>query len=78
MALNIPLTFAGWDDDRMRGLMDGRVQIAGVDLTSVAMEMPESFRMLHYGDFDVSEMSMRARQEVTEDPKGEMDADHHP
>lgn len=58
MAKRIPLTFCCWDYDRMRGLQDGRVEIEGIDLTFLAMEMPESFyRMLHYGDFEASEMS---------------------
>lgn len=59
MSRNIPISFACWGYDRMRGLQDGRVQIEGVDLTFLDLEMPPSFfRMLHYGDFEVSEMSM--------------------
>lgn len=59
MSKNIPLTFTCWNYDRMRGIQDGEVTIEGVDLTFLAMEMPESFfRMLHYGDFEASEMSL--------------------
>ncbi len=53
------LTLACWDYDRTRALMDGRVRPLGVDLTYLPLEMPESFfRMLRYGEFEASEMSM--------------------
>jgi 4,5-dihydroxyphthalate decarboxylase len=56
---DIKLTVACWDYDRTRALQDGRVKVEGVDLTYLPMMMPESFfRMLRFGDFDASEMSL--------------------
>jgi 4,5-dihydroxyphthalate decarboxylase len=55
----LPLTLACWDYDRTRALMDGRVQPEGIDLTYLPLGMPESFfRMLRYGEFGASEMSL--------------------
>lgn len=55
----LPLTLACWDYDRTRALQDGRVKPEGIELTYVPLGMPESFfRMLRYGEFDVSEMSL--------------------
>jgi len=52
------LTLACWDYDRTRALQDGRVRPEGIELTYLPIGMPESFfRMLRYGEFDVSEMS---------------------
>jgi 4,5-dihydroxyphthalate decarboxylase len=54
----LPLVLACWDYDRTRALQDGRVRPEGIDLTYIPLGMPESFfRMLHHGEFDVSEMS---------------------
>ncbi|HUF99069.1 MAG TPA: hypothetical protein VMM60_13145, partial [Ilumatobacter sp.] len=54
-----PLVLACWDYDRTRALADGRVRPAGVDLNYLPLGMPESFfRMLNYGEFDASEMSL--------------------
>jgi len=59
MTQKVPITMACWNYDRMRALMEGRVEIEGVDLTYIPLEIPEScYRMLHFGDFDVCEMSM--------------------
>jgi 4,5-dihydroxyphthalate decarboxylase len=56
--LGLPLVLACWDYDRTRALQDGRVRPEGIDLTYIPLGMPESFfRMLHHGEFDVSEMS---------------------
>jgi 4,5-dihydroxyphthalate decarboxylase len=56
---DVKLTVACWDYDRTRALQDGRVKVEGVDLTYLPMMMPESFfRMLRFGDFDASEMSL--------------------
>jgi 4,5-dihydroxyphthalate decarboxylase len=56
---DLPLTLACWDYDRTRALQDGRVKPEGIDLTYLPIGMPESFfRMLRYGEFDVSEMSL--------------------
>jgi len=55
----LALTLACWDYDRTRALMDGAVRPEGIDLTFVPLMMPESaFRMLRFGDFDASEMSL--------------------
>src|SRR5258705_11341388 len=54
----IRLTLACWDYDRTRALQDGRVEVEGVDLTYLPLRVEETFwRMLRYGEFDVSEMS---------------------
>jgi 4,5-dihydroxyphthalate decarboxylase len=54
----LPLVLACWDYDRTRALQDGRVRPEGIELTYLPLGMPESFfRMLHHGEFDVSEMS---------------------
>lgn len=59
MSGDLDLTLACWDYDRTRPLMDGRVRPEGIDLRYLAMEMPESFfRMLRFGEFHASEMSM--------------------
>jgi 4,5-dihydroxyphthalate decarboxylase len=56
---DIDVTVACWDYDRTRALQDGRVRVEGVNLTYLPMMMPESFfRMLRFGDFDASEMSL--------------------
>jgi 4,5-dihydroxyphthalate decarboxylase len=56
---DLHLTLACWDYDRTRALADGRIRPEGIDLTYIPMEMPESFfRMLHFGEFDASEMSL--------------------
>jgi 4,5-dihydroxyphthalate decarboxylase len=45
--------------DRTQPLIDGRVKPEGISLTYVPMMMPESaFRMLHFGEFGASEMSL--------------------
>jgi 4,5-dihydroxyphthalate decarboxylase len=53
------VVLACWNYDRTQALMDGVVQPEGIDLTYLPMGMPESFfRMLRYGEFDASEMSL--------------------
>src|ERR1700678_2339291 len=55
----IPISLACWDYDRMQALKDGTVRPEGVNLTFLPVMMPEpAFRMLHYGEFDVAEMSL--------------------
>ncbi len=55
----LPLTLACWDYDRVRPLMDGRVRVAGADLTFLPFIVEETFfRMLRHREFDVSELSM--------------------
>jgi 4,5-dihydroxyphthalate decarboxylase len=55
----LQLTLACWDYDRTRALQDGRVQPEGIELRYLPLGMPESFfRMLRYGEFEASEMSL--------------------
>jgi 4,5-dihydroxyphthalate decarboxylase len=55
----LPITLACWDYDRTRPLFDGRVRPEGIMLRYLPLKMPESFfRMLHYQEFDASEMSL--------------------
>ncbi|MCM2393737.1 ABC transporter substrate-binding protein [Streptomyces albipurpureus] len=55
----IPMTLACWDYDRTRALHDETVRPEGIALTYLPLMMPESaFRMLHFNDFDASEMSL--------------------
>ncbi|MGW4033194.1 ABC transporter substrate-binding protein [Streptomyces sp. NPDC004838] len=55
----IPMTLACWDYDRTRALSDESVRPEGIALTYLPLMMPESaFRMLHFGDFEASEMSL--------------------
>src|ERR1700735_2563500 len=45
--------------DRTQPLIDGRVEVEGVDLTFLPLRPGETFwRMLNHGEFDVSEMSL--------------------
>ncbi len=56
---NLKLTLACGRYDRTQPLIDGRVTPQGVDLTFLPLNPGETFyRMLNYGDFDVSEMSL--------------------
>jgi 4,5-dihydroxyphthalate decarboxylase len=56
---SLPLTLACWDYDRTQALQDGRVRPEGIDLTYLPLMMPESFfRMLRFGEFGASEMSL--------------------
>ena len=56
---NLKLTLACGRYDRTQPLIDGRVTPEGVDLTFLPLNPGETFyRMLNYGDFDVSEMSL--------------------
>lgn len=55
----IPLTLAFSHYDHVSELMNGRVPVEGVDLTTLNMQIEEIFfRMITYRDFDVSEVSM--------------------
>src|SRR4051794_255194 len=68
---DLHLTLACWDYDRTRGLRDGTVKPEGIDLTYLPMMMPESFfRMLRFGEFDASEMSLSwYTRTVFDDPR---------
>jgi 4,5-dihydroxyphthalate decarboxylase len=53
------LTLGCWDYDRTRALMDGSVQVEGVELNCLNMPVEETFfRMLRHREFEVSEMSL--------------------
>lgn len=56
----LELSLALGDYDRMRALAEGRVQPEGIDLSYITIEQGTevNFRMLKYGEFDASEMSM--------------------
>jgi 4,5-dihydroxyphthalate decarboxylase len=53
------LSLACWDYDRTRALADGRVQPDGIDLVYLNQPVEETFfRMMRFGEFDCSEMSL--------------------
>ena len=53
------LTFACWNYDRVRALVDGRVRAEGIDLNHLMLPVEETFyRMLRHREFDVAEMSL--------------------
>ncbi len=53
------LTMSCWDYDRTRLLMDGRIQIEGIDLNYLNLPIEETFfRMMRHEEFDVAEMSL--------------------
>ena len=55
----LKLTFACWNYDRTRALMDGRVRPDGIDLNYLDLPVEETFfRMLRHREFDVAEMSL--------------------
>ncbi len=55
----LALTLACWDYDRTRPLMDGRVQVEGIDLNCICLPPVENFsRQVKHHEFDVSEFSL--------------------
>src|SRR6266850_981113 len=53
------LSFACWDYDRTRALVDGTVRPDGIDLTYLSLPVEETFfRMLRFREFDCAEMSL--------------------
>ena len=53
------LSLGCWNYDRTRGLLEGRVQPDGIELTYLNMPVEETFfRMLRHREFDVAEMSL--------------------
>jgi 4,5-dihydroxyphthalate decarboxylase len=53
------LSFACWDYDRIRALIDGRVSVEGANLIYSNLPVDETFfRMARYKEFDVAEMSL--------------------
>lgn len=53
------LSFACWNYDRTRALMDGTVKVDGIDLNYLNLPVEETFfRMARFREFDLSEMSL--------------------
>jgi 4,5-dihydroxyphthalate decarboxylase len=52
----LPLTIATWDYDRVRALMDGRVQVEGCDIRHFNLAPEECFHRAWGGEFDVAEL----------------------
>ncbi len=53
----LSLTVATWDYDRVRALMDGRVEIEGCEINYVTMPVEEVFhRAYFHGEFDIAEI----------------------
>ena len=53
------LSLGCWNYDRTRGLLEGRIQPDGIELTYLNMPVEETFfRMLRHREFDVAEMSL--------------------
>jgi 4,5-dihydroxyphthalate decarboxylase len=57
--MKLPLTMAAVNYDRFRAIEDGRVNVEGIDLEILPMEVEEIFyRQAKYAEFDISEMSL--------------------
>lgn len=55
----LTLSFACWNYDRTRALLDGSVQADGIDLNYLCLPVEETFfRMARHREFDVAEMSL--------------------
>lgn len=55
----LPLTMAIQAYDRVQPLLDGRVRVAGVDLTVLDLPVEETFfRMVAHQEFDIAELSL--------------------
>jgi 4,5-dihydroxyphthalate decarboxylase len=52
----LPLTIASWDYDRVRALMDGRVQVEGCDIRHFNLAPEECFHRAWGGEFDIAEI----------------------
>ena len=53
------LTFACWDYDRTRALVDGSVVPQGIELNCLTLHVEETFfRMMRHREFDVAELSL--------------------
>ena len=53
------LSFACWNYDRTRALMDGSVAVDGIDLNYLNLPVEETFfRQARFQEFDVCEMSL--------------------
>jgi 4,5-dihydroxyphthalate decarboxylase len=59
MSSRLCLSFACWNYDRTRALVDGRVKPDGIDLVCLEQVVEETFfRMARFREFDVAEMSL--------------------
>ena len=57
--MKLRLTFACWNYDRTRALLEGRIPVDGVDLNYLNLPVEETFfRMLRHREFEVAEMSL--------------------
>ena len=55
----LKMTLGCWNYDRTRALMEGSVQVDGIDLNYLNMPVEETFfRMLRHREFDAAEMSL--------------------
>ena len=55
----LQLSFACWDYDRTRALMDWRIKVDGIDLNYLNLPVEETFfRMARFKEFDIAEMSL--------------------
>ncbi len=53
----LPITIATWDYDRVRPLVDGRVQVEGCEVNYLTMPVEECFeRAFFHGEFEVAEI----------------------
>jgi 4,5-dihydroxyphthalate decarboxylase len=63
---NLKLRLACWDYDRTRPLIDGRVQLEGIDLEIEILRPRQTFqRMLDNKEFDISELSLASYTALT-------------
>ncbi|GGG01179.1 ABC transporter substrate-binding protein [Paenibacillus abyssi] len=54
----LQLSFGCWDYDRVQALINGTVEVEGIDLNFLKMPVEETFwRMMRHQEFDVSELS---------------------
>ncbi|UDY23400.1 hypothetical protein [Nocardioides sp. Kera G14] len=57
--MSVPITLACERYDRTEALRDGRIRVAGVDLTYLPQQVEETFfRMARFQEFDAAEMSL--------------------
>ena len=53
----VPITIATWDYDRVRALVDGRVQVEGCEVNYLTMPVEECFeRAYFHNEFEVAEI----------------------
>lgn len=55
----LPITIATWDYDRVRPIIDGRVEVEGCEVNFLPMTVEECFhRAYFHGEFDVAEIGL--------------------